>query len=133
MVGRRSSMSNELSDAQFETLHGGCAGLLISVGEDRFPTTAFVWALAASRQTVRFGAERSATLANLKRERRASLQIIGSRDPLVLWSGAPPEWRIPPIVSPRRWISAPSVPQPMPCAPRWSLRPGSWPPFRLHF
>src|SRR3972149_1156644 len=33
---------------------------------------------------------------------------------------------MPPIVSPRRWISAPSVPQPMPCAPRWSLRPGSW-------
>jgi len=80
-------MSNELSDAQFETLHGGCAGLLISVGEDLFPTTAFVWALAASRQTVRFGAEGSATLANLERERRASLQIIGSRNRVFLIKG----------------------------------------------
>ena len=80
-------MSNELSDAQFETLHGGCAGLLISVGEDLFPTTAFVWALSASRQTVRFGAEGSATLANLERERRASLQIIGSRNRVFLIKG----------------------------------------------
>lgn len=80
-------MSNELSDAQFETLHGGCAGLLISVGEDLFPTTAFVWALAASRQTVRFGAEGSATLANLEREGRASLQIIGSRNRVFLIKG----------------------------------------------
>jgi hypothetical protein len=80
-------MSNELSDAQFETLQGGCAGLLISVGEDLFPTTAFVWALAASRQTVRFGAEGSATLANLEREGRASLQIIGSRNRVFLIKG----------------------------------------------
>ncbi|HLE21493.1 MAG TPA: hypothetical protein VJB88_10285 [Vicinamibacteria bacterium] len=82
-----SSMTTELSDAQLETLRGGCAGLLITVGEDRFPTTAFVWALAASRETVRFGAEGSATLANLKRERRASLQIIGSRNRVFLVKG----------------------------------------------
>ena len=32
-----------LSDAQLEALKNGCAGLLITVGDDGFPTTAFVW------------------------------------------------------------------------------------------
>jgi hypothetical protein len=82
-----SQLTTELSDAQFETLQRGCAGLLVTVGEDHFPTTAFVWVVAASRKTLRFGVEGSATLANLERERRASLQIIGSHNQVFLVKG----------------------------------------------
>lgn len=80
-------VTSELSDVQLETLRPGCAGLLMTVGEDRFPTTAFVWTVAASRKRVRFGAEGSATLVNLEREQRASLQILGSGNQVFLIKG----------------------------------------------
>ena len=81
------SLTTELTDAQFQTLQQGCAGLLVTVGEDRFPTTAFVWTVAASRKKVRFGTEGGATLANLERERKASLQIIGAQNQIFLIKG----------------------------------------------
>ena len=81
------SAAAELSVTQLSVLQRGSAGILITVGEDDFPTTAFVWAVATSRQTVRFGAEGSATLTNLERERKASLQIIGSRNRVFLIKG----------------------------------------------
>ena len=76
-----------LSNAQLEPLKNGCAGLLITVGDDGFPTTAFVWAVAASAQSVRFATEGKATLANLERKGRASLQIIGSQNQVFLIKG----------------------------------------------
>ncbi len=82
-----SPVTTELSDVQFEALQRGCAGLLVTVGEDRFPTTAFVWTVAVSSKTLRFGVEGSATLSNLERERRASLQIIGSQNQVFLVKG----------------------------------------------
>lgn len=82
-----SPVTTELTDAQFQTLQRGCAGLLVTVGEDRFPTTAFVWTVAASRKKVRFGTEGSATLANLERERKASLQVIGAQNRIFLIKG----------------------------------------------
>ena len=82
-----SPVTTELSDAQLEALQRGCAGLLVTVGEDRFPTTAFVWTVATSSKTLRFGVEGSATLSNLERERRASLQIIGSQNQVFLVKG----------------------------------------------
>ncbi len=81
------SLTTELTLAQFQTLQRGCAGLLVTVGEDRFPTTAFVWTVAASRKNVRFGTEGGATLANLERERKASLQIIGAQNQVFLIKG----------------------------------------------
>ena len=82
-----SPVTTELTDAQFQTLQRGCAGLLVTVGEDRFPTTAFVWTVAASRKKVRFGTEGGATLANVEREKRASLQIIGAQNRIFLIKG----------------------------------------------
>ena len=82
-----SPVTTELSVVQLETMQHGCAGLLVTVGEDRFPTTAFVWAVAASSKMLRFATEGSATLANLEREGRASLQIIGSRNKVFLIKG----------------------------------------------
>ena len=82
-----SPVKTGLTDKQQEVLQRGGAGLLITVGEDGFPTTAFVWAVAASAKTVRFGAEGSATLANLEREGRASLQIIGPQNQIFLIQG----------------------------------------------
>ena len=80
-------VTTELTDAQFQTLQRGCAGLLVTVGEDSFPTTAFVWTVAASRTKVRFGTEGGATLANLERERKASLQVIGAENRIFLIKG----------------------------------------------
>ena len=82
-----SPVTTELSDTQLEVLQHGCAGLVVTVGDDRFPTTAFVWTIAASSKTLRFATEGSATLANLEREGRASLQIIGSRNQVFLIKG----------------------------------------------
>ena len=77
----------ELSDRQREVLHRGSAAIVITVGEDGLPTTAFVWAVAASGKTVRFATEGSATLANLRREGSASLQILGSQNQVFLIKG----------------------------------------------
>jgi hypothetical protein len=82
-----SPVTTELSETQFETLRQGCAGLLVTVETDRFPTTAFVWTVAASRKKVRFGVEGGTTLSNLEREGKASLQIIGARNRVFLIKG----------------------------------------------
>jgi hypothetical protein len=68
-------------------LQQGSAGILITVGDDGLPTTAFVWAVAASSKTVRFATEGSSTVANLRREGGASLQIIGSQNQVFLIKG----------------------------------------------
>lgn len=83
-----SSVTNQLSDSQRDVLQPGGAGLLITVGEDGLPTTAFVWAVAVSADTVRFATEGRDSLANLEREGRASLQIIGSRNQVFLMKGS---------------------------------------------
>jgi Pyridoxamine 5'-phosphate oxidase len=79
--------ATELSDRQREVLQQGGAGLLITVGEDRFPTTSFVWSVAVSAETVRFATEGSATVANLERDNQASLQIIGDQNQVFLIKG----------------------------------------------
>jgi hypothetical protein len=81
------SVTAELSEIQLALLREGTAGILIAVGEDGLPTTAFVWVLAASSKTVHFATEGSATLANLRREGRACLQILGSQNQVFLIKG----------------------------------------------
>ncbi len=82
-----SPVTTELTEAQFETLQSGCAGLLVTVEANHFPTTAFVWTVAASHKKVRFGIEGGTTLANLEREGMASLQIIGASNRVFLIKG----------------------------------------------
>jgi len=82
-----SPVTTELSDLQHDVLRRGGAGLLITVGSDGFPTTAFVWAAAISAKLVRFATEGQDTLANLEREGRASLQILGPQNQVFLVKG----------------------------------------------
>ena len=82
-----SPIATKLSDPQRKVLQQGGAGLLITVGSDRFPTTAFVWAVAVSETIVRFATEGRDTLANLEREGRASLQVLGARNQVYLIQG----------------------------------------------
>ena len=82
-----SPIATKLTDVQFETMHSGCPGLLVTVEADHFPTTAFVWTVAVSHKEVRFGVEGGTSLKNLEREGKASLQIIGARNQVFLIKG----------------------------------------------
>ena len=78
----------QLPDSLLNVLHTGCPALLLTVGEDRFPNTAYTWVVAVNATTIRFGADHgSATLANLEREQRASLQIIAEGNQIYLIKG----------------------------------------------
>ena len=69
---------NRLPDPLLKLLQTGCPALLLTVGEDGFPSAAYTWTAAVSPTRIRFGADHgSHTLANLQRQGRASLQIIG--------------------------------------------------------
>jgi pyridoxamine 5'-phosphate oxidase-like protein len=68
----------ELPGHLLSYLSAGAPVLLLTMGADDFPNTAYTWAVALDERRVRFGADLgSATLANLQRTRRAALQIIG--------------------------------------------------------
>ena len=78
----------QLPDSLLNVLRTGSTALLVTMGEDGFPNTAFTWALAVTPTTIRFGADHgSATLSNLEREGRASLQIIGEGNLIFLIKG----------------------------------------------
>lgn len=65
----------------FAYLAPGAFAALLTVGEDRYAHVAYVWAVAPGRATLRFCADHgSSTLANLERDGRAALQIIGPGD-----------------------------------------------------
>jgi Pyridoxamine 5'-phosphate oxidase len=78
----------ELPEHLLNYLHAGAPCLLVTVGEDGFPHTAYTWALALDARRVRFGADLgSATLANLQRTGRAALQIIGANNLVFIVKG----------------------------------------------
>lgn len=78
----------QLPDSLLNVLKTGCPALILTVGEDGFPNTAYTWAVAVSSTTVHFGADHgSATLANLKQEPRAALQIMGEGNLIFLIKG----------------------------------------------
>lgn len=78
-----SRVTIELPDLLFSALKKGCPALLLTIGKDGFPSTAYTWIVATTPSTIHFGADHgSATLANLERDKRASLQII-SQDNLI--------------------------------------------------
>ncbi|MBI2313830.1 MAG: pyridoxamine 5'-phosphate oxidase family protein [Betaproteobacteria bacterium] len=67
----------------------GALAVLLTVGEDGYSTVAYGWIAAPDAKRVRFGADYgSATLANLQREGRAALQIVGTDNLVFLVKGA---------------------------------------------
>jgi hypothetical protein len=71
-----------------ESLQTGCPALLLTIGADGFPSTAYTWTVALDAVTLRFAADHgSATLANLERESRAALQIISPGNLIFLIKG----------------------------------------------
>lgn len=69
---------SKLPPALLNLLQQGCPALLLTAGADGFPHTAFTWAVAGEGEVLRFAADHgSVTLANLEREARAALQVIG--------------------------------------------------------
>ncbi|MFQ5611610.1 MAG: pyridoxamine 5'-phosphate oxidase family protein [Anaerolineae bacterium] len=81
-------VTDYLPDPLFALLKEGCPALLLTVGEDGYPATAYTWAAALQPTTVRFGADHgSATLANLERAERASLQVIQRENLIFLIKG----------------------------------------------
>ncbi len=70
-------------------LKQGFPALLLTIGVDNFPNTAYTWAVAPEATTVRFGADYgSSTLSNLERKQQASLQIIGAGNLVYLVKGS---------------------------------------------
>lgn len=62
--------------------------MLLTVGDDGFPNTAYTWAVAPDARRVRFGADYgSRTLDNLKRNGKSALQIVGPEGVLFLVKG----------------------------------------------
>ena len=68
----------ELPDQLLAYLHDGAIGIILSVCEDEYPTSAFTWVIALNSKRLRVIADHGGrTLANLQREGRAVIQIIG--------------------------------------------------------
>ena len=84
-----SKTTSELPEKLLAWLHSGGPALLLTVGEDGFPNVAYTWAAAPGARRVRFGADHgSATLANVQRDGRAALQIVGPGNLVFLVKGA---------------------------------------------
>ncbi|MCZ7568344.1 MAG: pyridoxamine 5'-phosphate oxidase family protein [Ardenticatenaceae bacterium] len=79
----------QLSARLLARLYTGMPALLLTVGADGFAHAAYTWAAAPDAQRIRFGADRgSVTIANLQRDGRAALQIVGPADVLFLVKGS---------------------------------------------
>ncbi len=77
-----------LPDRLLRLLEPGAPAVLITVGTDGWGHAAMTWAAAVSRDRVRFGVDHgSATLANLERDGKATLQVIGKDNTLALIKG----------------------------------------------
>ena len=70
-------------------LEQGTPALLLTVDEAQFPHSVFTWAVALDASAVRFAVDRqTTTIANLERNRQATLQVIGPGNLLFLIKGA---------------------------------------------
>lgn len=75
-------------DRLFAFLSEGAPALVLSIDENGYAHTAMSWVVARDRSTIRFGGDiGSTTLANLEREQRASLQVIGPDNLIYLIKG----------------------------------------------
>jgi hypothetical protein len=80
--------SARLPGPLLQVLRDGLPALLLTEGSDGYPASAFTWVVALDDERVRFVADLgSATLANLEREGRASLQVLAPPDLVFLIKG----------------------------------------------
>lgn len=83
-----------LPDRLAALLRTGVPAMVLSVGADGFGHAAMTWAVAPASDVVRFIVDRgSTTEANLQRDDRASLQVVGRDDVLALIKGPARERR----------------------------------------
>ena len=82
------SQDATLPDRLAQLLQRGTPAILATYGNDGWPNAVMTWAISGDLRHVRFGVDLgSATLANIQREGKASLQIIGTDDVLFLIKG----------------------------------------------
>lgn len=75
-------------------LRGGAPAIVLSIGADGFGHAAMTWAVARAPELVRFIVDCGSTSeANLRRDGRASLQVVGPGDVLALVKGPARERR----------------------------------------
>jgi len=87
-----SGAGDRLTEPLLVALRDGCPALLLTHGADGYPASAFTWVVAVGPQALRFAADHgTSTLANLERERRASLQFIAAGGVVCLVKGAAAE------------------------------------------
>ena len=77
-----------LPDQLFRLLQEGSTAILATYGADGWPNAVVTWAATRDVQRIRFGVDLgTSTLANIEREGKASLQIIGPDNTLFLVKG----------------------------------------------
>lgn len=77
-----------LPERVFEFLRSGAPAVLVSVGADGWGHAVMTWARAIAPDRVRFGVDvGSTTQANLERDGKATLQVIGKENILALLKG----------------------------------------------
>ena len=73
------SITALLPNTLFEYLRPGAPALMLTMGADGYPASAFTWALAIDARRLRFGVDLgSSSLENLQHSGRVSIQVIGS-------------------------------------------------------
>jgi len=81
-------VARALPEPLFHLLQAGTPVVLVTVGLDSWGHAALTWAVAVARDRVRFAVDHgSTTLANLERDGKAALQVIGPGDTLALLKG----------------------------------------------
>ena len=82
------AVTADLPQGLLSYLRAGALGIVITVGEDEYPTDAFAWVVALDDKTVRFSVDHgSKTLTNLGRDGRAAVQVIGPDNLVFLIKG----------------------------------------------
>ena len=77
-----------LPDKLLDLLQKGTTAILATYGSDGWPNAVMTWAATRDPQRIRFGVDLgTSTLANIEREGKASLQIIGPDNVLFLVKG----------------------------------------------
>ena len=72
----------------YNYLGSGAPGLVITIGADELPNTAYTWVVASDRKTARFAVDQqSNTQINLEGNGRCAIQIIGPENLLFLIKG----------------------------------------------
>lgn len=83
-----------LPDRLAALLRAGMPAIVLSVGADGFSHAAMTWVVSPAQELVRFIVDSGSTSeANLRRDGRASLQVVGPGDVLALIKGPARERR----------------------------------------